>query len=301
MRQVKALIIGSKKTRTTGHILSRVMNGKYIESIIPEETVNNYNFIWRWGNAYTQIPRTYGGYIMNKATPIGMNKATMRIKLLENGFPCPKFINISHVHDAKYPLIARPVYHMKGRDFNIVENATQAIAFLEHGYYLQEIIENKEEFRIFMYDKRVLECNIKVLVRTPRNPINKLIKNFRNGYIFKVIKMATLPHDLIEYCRGINSCVGLNFSAIDCCISKSGTPFFFEVNSAPGLIERKAIKFCDKILSYVGFSPIQRDNLTGITPEDIAEIDNGNTSRQPPNPSPFARSRIYDALDDTVR
>ena len=251
-----ALVVGTKQTRTTGKLLSRVLHGDYLEDIMPVN--HRYNLIWRWGNGHTLIP-DFGGKIINRGSAVSKNKAQMRTWLLSKGVQCPKIFTSDTIGEAKYPLIARPVYHMRGRDFNIVENQMQAIGFLEHGYYLQEIVQNKDEFRVFAFLGKILECNIKVQVKEPRTRMNKLIKNFKTGYVFKRVRLVNMPANLITHCRTAQGMSGLDFCAIDCCVDNVNNPYIFELNAAPGLIERKAQTLCERILHHLGYEmPTER-------------------------------------------
>ena len=250
---INSLVLGTNTTGKTGKLLAKVLHGEYSTNDIPNS--HNLHLIWRWGNFSTEIPRELHVNIINDhVNSIFRNKAETRKRLIMNNVSCPKIYTSETMDEAKFPLIARPVFHMRGRDFNIVNDIDTAMQFLRNGYYIQEIIETEKEYRIFMFNQKILECNIKELVRIPKRPLHPLIKNWKNGYIFKQVLMNTLSPNTITTCQLAQAHVGLSFCAIDCAVNKNGTAYIFELNSAPGLIERKAIKLCKRILHHLEYS-----------------------------------------------
>jgi len=291
---IKTLILGTNKTGITGRLLANVLHGEYNTEC--RDYHEEFNVIWRWGNFYSELPENFSGHIINKANAIFRNKAETRRRLIDEGITCPTIYTSNTIDLAKFPVIARPVFHMKGRDFNIVNNVEQATYFLRKGYYIQEIINSALEYRIFVFRNKILECNIKELIRIPKRPLHPLIKNWRNGYIFKQKKITEIPPNLLMLCRSGQLHSGLDFCAIDCATTHAGAVYIFELNAAPGLIERKAKKFAARVLHHLGFtlSNIEQ-TFKGEDDEDEGQFLRPMIER---NNNPFRGTNLYNDEDD---
>jgi glutathione synthase/RimK-type ligase-like ATP-grasp enzyme len=145
-----------------------------------------------------------------------------------------------------YPIIARPPHHSQGRNFNVIQSETEAKKFLDIGYYLQEIIHKRIEYRMFMFNELIMEANEKVKIG---EYADELIRNHRRGWAFKKRLLESIPRSTRTLCTNAATRVHSNWCAIDVCENQDGTPYILEMNSAPGLIERKVDKLAEKFFS----------------------------------------------------
>jgi glutathione synthase/RimK-type ligase-like ATP-grasp enzyme len=94
---------------------------------------------------------------------------------------------------------------------------------------------------------RLIEADLKV---PPENNPHAMIRNHAKGSYFKWVRVNSLNSDLKRAVRDAVQLIGLDFAAVDC--STIQTPqgiksTIFEVNSAPGLIDRKVDLFVNKL------------------------------------------------------
>lgn len=275
---MKGKVLGTRKSQRTGRLLAKKLEVPYGEYINHSE--GNFDFIFRYGN--TEQFDNPVKMIFNKAYNIGLvsNKLKMRHKLIENEIPVPKVYNINEIEENKYelenkelPLIARPVNHWKGKDFNLIDSYDEAVAYLKKGYYLQEIINKETEYRIFVWQNKIFECSIK----QPRmERYNTLVRNFGNGWKFMYKNRLETSQELRKYARDAVVLSGLDFGGVDCCVDKEGDYYIFEINSASSLIERKAEKLARKVTEFMEENFRRRsldimDDTEDEEPELVAE------------------------------
>lgn len=243
-------VLVSPKAKLTGSRLAKILGiscGLNLDYQEPQ-----YDYIIRYGNTSEEIP--YHTKVINPKAAIinSSNKLQSRLTLIAHEIPAPKVYKCIEEID-QYPVIARPPYHFKGRDFHLLHNETDARNYLEKGYYLQRYIDKKDEFRIFVWHDKIFEVNAK----EPRTDYyNDMIRNFSNGWRFRWLRLDSVPSAMRRYCRQATEIMGLDFSGVDCCLDKQGNIFIFEINSAPSLIQRKAEKLAEKIKGYFNDQPL---------------------------------------------
>ena len=244
----KILVLGTYNCGKTGRLLAKELGAEYSSQSAWNDT--NYRLVIRYGNSYSGMP-PHRQSVMNWAKHIELvaNKPRMRIKLLGNGVSTPKVYDEGSINDSAFPVIARPANHYKGKHFHIVKDMQTFKLFLDKGYYFQEIIDKDTEFRLFVFNDRIMEANIKV----PNHVnANEMIRNHGHGWTFNQYPVAGLPQNLKDEVRHAARLSSLTFCAVDCCIDTEGKPYVFEVNSAPSLIPRKVTLLAKKIKEKYG-------------------------------------------------
>lgn len=247
-------VLTSPKAKLTGTRLAKILGISCGLNLDYQEP--RYDFIIRYGNTTEEIP--YSAKVINQKNAIirSSNKLQSRLDLIRHDIPVPRLYKCIEEID-NYPIIARPPYHFKGRDFNLIHNKTDARNYLDRGYYLQKYIDKKNEFRIFVWHDKIFEVNSK----EPRKEYyNDMIRNFGNGWRFKWLRLDDVPSKMRKYCRVATEIMGLDFSGIDCCIDKEDNIYIFEINSAPSLIQRKAEKLAEKIKEYFNNQSLNNRN-----------------------------------------
>ena len=253
---MSGIVLGCRKTRITARNLANALEAEYAENYVnPNDT---YKFAFRYGNSQANLPSNRPCVIINTARSIEIaaNKPRCRKILRENEIPVPttwssdytlNHIDLVHRNWSK-PLIARPRYHFQGRNFKFAKTLSQAQEFLNCNYYLQEIIEKLEEYRVFIFNGKFFEVNKKVPTDAVKSDI---IRNYGNGWFFQWMPYDTAPKTMLAYCKKAANAIELEWSAIDCCIDTAGNAYIFEINSAPALISRKCQKLAEKIQDHV--------------------------------------------------
>lgn len=212
--------------------------------------------------------------MINKKYSIGRASHKFQCKrdMLEHDIPTPLiFLRNDIERDSKipYPLIARPTNHFKGRHFYMVANQADARYYLRRGYYLQQVIDNDKEYRVFIFRNKVFEVNIKK--KTGDGKKNELIRNFENGWSFYFQSVDDTRQELKDLCRRAMDMINLDWGAVDCCVDTRGKIYIFEINSAPSLIERKIKKLASKVTEYINKS--LRENINSMLNTRIQELE----------------------------
>lgn len=229
-------ILGCRKCRPTGQALAERLNAQYIE-----ERPSN-DVILRYGNSYSPDG---SGLTINKqeAVQLSSNKPLCKQKLLESNIRTPKYISWQEAlrGDITFPVIVRRNGHSQGRWFYLVNNARQLRKYNPDNHYIQDLVNKIDEYRLFIMKDRIIEADLKV---PPESDPNAMIRNHAKGSYFQWVKVSTLDRDLKDMVRrAVKDVVGLDFAAVDCATIRlpdgSVSSTIFEVNSAPGLIDRK--------------------------------------------------------------
>jgi len=240
-------VLGIKQAGITGRALATELGIPYGQEFYWNE---RFNYVFRYGNT-SYIPSGQVQVIYNPANSIRLasDKYRARQRLKDSGIPVPQVFHRDNLHDAHYPIIARPYHHYRGKHFYLIADQFHAIKYLERGYFLQEIIDNETEYRIFVWNDELFETNIKVPEREDGKVQSNLIRNRANGWKFNIIRRRYVPARVKELAILSAQAVNLNFSAIDMCIDKHRNIYVFEINTAPALIDRKIEKLAEKIKS----------------------------------------------------
>lgn len=239
------IILGSRKSRITGKLLTRALNGTYTENNARNLTEE---MIIRYGNSYIEDPEDMN--ILNTKASVQnvSNKKKAKEILTINSIPTPKLITFENAlsGNAAFPLVVRKNTHFKGKYFYIVNNINDLRQYDQEHYYIQQLVDKIDEFRLFILKDRIIEANLK---QVPEGT-TPIVRNHEAGCYFRWIRVADLPRDLKRAARDAIQATGLDFGAIDCATiqTASGTrPTIFEINSAPGLIPRKVELFKNKL------------------------------------------------------
>jgi glutathione synthase/RimK-type ligase-like ATP-grasp enzyme len=284
-------------------MLAETLGWDYEEGCLAGE-INRYKVIFRYGNSVTfGRDNNFHGLVINpaKATEQSANKLTCRRILVENGFPVPAVYDIDGFMNVPvYPVIARPFHHSQGRRFYVANDPAELMKYFERGCYAQDVVDKKDEFRLFILNGKIIEASIKVKARADAD---MMIRNHRKGWVFDRIRVADLNQPMKSACVDAVNIIGLNWCAVDACIANDGTPYIFELNSAPGLIPRKAQRLAEKINQYL-LEERGYENLCLTPPHIDDDINDPGETPEPrrvrcgvPRPFPFNPNAIPNARE----
>lgn len=250
-------------------MLSETLGWDYAEGCLAGD-INQYKVIFRYGNSIAfGRSNPFGGLIINQSRAIeqSANKLNCRTILSDNEIACPQVYDINSFSTIRtFPVIARPFHHSQGRNFYICKDKEELALKMKEGYYAQEMVDKKDEYRLFILNNRIIEASIKEKMRPNADP---MIRNHRRGWRFQRVRVADINQAMKQYSVSAAKVLALNWCAIDCCIATNGQPYIFEVNSAPGLIPRKAQKLAEKINIWLTEEKGYR--LLGLTPPHIED------------------------------
>ncbi len=174
-----------------------------------------------------------------EAVRLSSHKANAIARLRENGLPVPNFSR--DPGDLAYPILCRKFYHTRGNDVLLATGPEDTPTLQQCDYYL-EFLTKESEYRLHVINNRVVSSSVKA-----DGNRDAICWNYKTGWRFKLIKsddpvLASLKKLAIKSVASL----GLDFGAVDIIIA-GGSPYVLEVNTAPGLIERRAEIYARKI------------------------------------------------------
>lgn len=225
---------------------------KYDKNLNPIPDFSN-NIVVRWGNRIEAILTNAIVYNKAKNIELATNKFLARKTMLENGVSCPilYYPTIDNLDLLKYPVIARPYYHAKGKNFIVLNDKIELRNFIDtnknslDSWYYSEFIDKIKEFRIHVAHGRILNY----LEKPNPNNGNLAWNRAQNGQAFSNVKWSDYNNIICyESIKAINS-LGLDFGGVDIMLDNKGRAYVLEVNTAATLasseysMERYAMYF----------------------------------------------------------
>ena len=255
---MRGTVLYHQSSATTGKALARSLGAT---PRIRLSSGHRYDYIVRYGNS-TEIENE-PGIVINSSQGIlnSSDKNTMKSILMDEGVPIPKIYELHGIHrheteeiEDNFPVLVRPRHYSRGMFFVVLRTPGELRNFRyshrnEHGWTIQKLLTNvREEYRIFVFNDRIFETNIKR--PESRNP-HPIIRNFDHGWTIKPIRRSLVPRGVQSKAKDATRAIGLMFSAVDMCYTEDRKIYVYEVNSAPGLYERKVDKLAERIKEYL--------------------------------------------------
>ena len=170
----------------------------------------------------------------DKAVAKASNKYYTLELLAGLDIPVPKFSTNSTC--LKYPMLGRKFYHRKGRDIKVIRNSDE-LRNQQSDYYV-EFIPVREEYRVHVVCGKIAS----IAIKRGGNP-DTYCRNLETGWTFteSTWRWERDCKQMPEIAMKAVKALGLAFGAVDIIISQNdGKPYILEVNTAPGLIDRRA-------------------------------------------------------------
>lgn len=269
-------VLYSQKTFVTGRALVReldiiinrmrlgttrgVVTGGQSSSSTPDLLV-------RWGNSDSVTE--WGCKVFNPTE--ALKKASNKVQMVKafriHGTPSPRVWTYDEFRNVTWPVIVRTYDHFKGKGFYEVQNNAQLMRYANPSHYACEIINVDSEFRVFVFDGKVMEINKKTQEGIVAHQRNAKIRNHENGWINRRGGFE-IPDGVRSAAKSAAEAVGLTFGACDVYQDTAGRCGVFEINSAPGLADRKLRKLALKIVNKY-YGPISDEQyeqaMAGLT------------------------------------
>lgn len=176
-----------------------------------------------------------------KALEVAGDKFYSLFLFKEAGLPVPKSSTMAS--DLSFPMLGRRFKHSKGRDIIFIKKPSD----MKKCDYYVEFLQVQEEYRFHVIGDKVISVGIKL-----GGNKDSYCRNLDSGWTFKEStwrwKRIKTRMDVIAI-KAVQV-LGLDFGAIDIIVS-DGKPYILEVNTAMGLIERRAMLYANGILEYI--------------------------------------------------
>lgn len=228
----------------------------------------NGTLIVRWG---ITGPDSSNAVVLNNSQAIHLaaNKKTSLIHLSEFADDC---LHVPRVYNNRnqireWPVVGRPIQHFGGFGFwlfrgpggidRMERRVRRRQTRKQPAEYFTSLVPVAREYRVHVfYDGvnrrryRVIRTNEKVKVRRTGRYNEDVVRNHRNGWVFE-FRHSNDPElvDVRKCARRAIRHLGLHFGAVDIGVTSSGTPYVFEVNTAPGLDDGGLRRYAEFIAS----------------------------------------------------
>lgn len=198
--------------------------------------VEEHNLLVRWGctantppGNWTVINNAQGIHRVNdkrgfRSTLTNYEPSLVPTTIISgDGLPCD---------DSNYPLIVRPSKHAQGKNLWVVNNLEEFLQVTSQlpEWYASEVIDKKQEFRVYIVSGRV----VTVAEKVPHNP-EQIAWNVAQGGRFDVVPWGNWNLDACRTSLEAFEYSGLDFGGVDVMVDKNGRPYVIEINSAPSL------------------------------------------------------------------
>lgn len=201
----------------------------------------------RWGNVSSTATLGLSSTTMicQKADAISLvnQKKTFRQSLAQSndtvGYVPPTVFSVEEARDVLNGTdrwILRPAKHAQGRNLYVVTTEQQLLHHLRtnpkmrEGWYLSKFIDKHKEYRVYLFNGRVLTVAEKI----PHDR-NRVAWNVAQGGEFRVVRFDDWHLPSVQASVECIRNTGLAFGGVDVMVTQDGTPYVIEINSAPSL------------------------------------------------------------------
>lgn len=196
--------------------------------------------------------------------------------------------------EISYPVIARTNYHQGGQGLAICTSPGQVRDLITNfdnvGFgYVQELVPFKQEYRIHVFNNKVIRCAAKVPTADPyaswktiykekaeraagRNNVeldrdtmdillkavvrdltlpDLIVKSNKKGWCFSRVAVDSVDRGLITMAKKAVTAIGLDFGAVDCALDYDEEPWIIEVNTGPGLQGGTFTSYINALETYI--------------------------------------------------
>lgn len=244
------LILGKKVSSDTINLIVSRMSAPIKEALHrkAEDVEVSAPLMIRWGTARGNDT----ALTLNKAKAVALtsNKGKFRKFLQDNGVPTPKLVDLRCVTEEDFPLIVRPNFHQKGKDyllFNSLNNLQSQGERLRRisrstrlgdGLYASRVYPKTSEWRVHVAHGKVLAVQQKVQ-SSAGGPCGLPTScwNHDNGYVFEIVEWKEYRKDIVDVAIKSFNLSGLDFCAIDILADSTDdrlpSAVVCEINTAP--------------------------------------------------------------------
>jgi glutathione synthase/RimK-type ligase-like ATP-grasp enzyme len=216
---------GSKTGKDLGHILNCRSSYKYLP--------RHRNFIINYGQKCEYA---------NLNANVEYNKVRVLDILREAEINVPKVYRKGiTLSTESFPVLARKTYHSQGKDIIYIQTQEELNRLDTRRYdYLLEYIDKKSEYRVHFLRDYTTFVSVKI---NKDEQGDKIVRSHDNGWI-QIEYNGQFKEALTQLARKVMDAVDYDFGAIDI-IRKKDKFYVLEINTAPGLEDRKLDMYAD--------------------------------------------------------
>ena len=198
---------------------------------------------------YNEFVINYGQscHSANLNANVNFNKVQVQRILEENGIRVPKIFNKGSVLSKReFPILARKNYHSKGKDIIFIASEKDLQKLNSSRYdFLVKYINKKKEYRVHILGNYKSIVNVKI----PKKEENSddIVRSRDNGWI-QIEYRGEYVEKLIKIAKDVLKILKYDFGAVDIILGEDGYFYVLEINSAPGLEDRKLQLYADYFL-----------------------------------------------------
>ena len=227
-----------------------------------ESIPTNTEVVFRWG-CTSNMPLPNGSF---GATPLVINTAAAihwcsdkrqgRLDMQAAGVPVPRtwgtwieMIGDKSDDPSDMKVVLRPSKHAQGRNlfvFSWEQGELAGKCRQLDGYYISELIDKVEEYRVFVCQNRA----VWVAKKTPGNP-DDVAWNVARGGRFDNVRWNDWPMQVIKAALAAAKVSGTDFCGVDVMVDAEGKPYVLEVNSAPSQTSEYRQQCVAKVFDYI--------------------------------------------------
>ena len=134
---------------------------------------------------------------------------------------------------------------LTGHSGNGIIISTTVDELVDAPLYTKSVNKDKE-YRVHVFNNKVIDYQQKKRKLNYDGPSTSGIRNHSNGWIYARNDIV-LDERISTQALAAVSALGLDFGAVDICLSNSGNVFVFEVNTAPGLEGTTLTKYTEAV------------------------------------------------------
>lgn len=143
--------------------------------------------------------------------------------------------------DLQAPIFGRKFHHTRANDI-FAYKAKPLLRGDRLADYYTEVISKDKEYRVWVFRDKALATYEKVLKyadKYGRRGRNKEVWNWENGFAYQFVHPEESPAKLRKLAIKAVEALDLDFGAVDLIHGKDGHYYVLEVNTAPGVEERR--------------------------------------------------------------
>lgn len=174
------------------------------------------------------------------------DKIACRKTMIEHEVTVPKtFFTKEEVNE--FPVIGRQKFHAQGRNI-VISNNAEELERDPSSQYWSQIVYKDREYRIYTFMGKIIMVAEKVPTEVGRERL--AWNHFGGGAIFNNVKWSEWPIEACKLGLKASEAVGIDFAGVDV-MTKDGTPYILEINSAHSLTSEYRKKTFAKALNWL--------------------------------------------------
>jgi glutathione synthase/RimK-type ligase-like ATP-grasp enzyme len=190
------------------------------------------------------------------------NKFKTLYILISNDIPVPNYViatNVSENTISEGIWFGRKKFHTQGSDIVICNNHQEILNNCRTSDYYIKYIPIRKEYRIHVFHDKIIQACIKYKEtgNDGHGESEDMIRNLEHGWKFSELEQCN--HNVKDLAIKAVKVLGLDFGAVDIIKGMDGKYYVLEVNTAPGLDNKRLNAYLEVFKSYI--EELERPNV----------------------------------------